>query len=54
MNTEPSPADDFGEGLLRALQTKAETRAFYGKISSVYDTLSERSEGPVRQLGLVS
>jgi hypothetical protein len=29
-----------------------ETRAFYDKISAVYDLLAEHSEGPVRQMGL--
>jgi ubiquinone/menaquinone biosynthesis C-methylase UbiE len=38
--------------MLRVLQSKDETRAFYDKISAVYDLLSERSEGPVRQAGL--
>jgi ubiquinone/menaquinone biosynthesis C-methylase UbiE len=39
-------------GVLRVLQSKAETRAFYDKISSVYDLLAEHSEGPIRQTGL--
>ena len=34
------------------LQSKDETRAFYDKISGVYDLLAEHSEGPVRQVGL--
>ena len=38
--------------VLRVLQTKDETRAFYDKISGVYDFLAEHSEGPVRQTGL--
>ena len=38
--------------VLRVLQTKDETRAFYDKISGVYDLLAEQSEGPVRQTGL--
>ena len=38
--------------VLRVLQTKDETRAFYDKISGVYDLLAERSEGPSRQAGL--
>ena len=38
--------------VLRVLQTKDETRAFYDKISGVYDLLAEHSEGPVRQIGL--
>jgi len=39
-------------GVLRVLQSKEETRAYYDKISAVYDLLAERSEGPVRQAGL--
>jgi demethylmenaquinone methyltransferase/2-methoxy-6-polyprenyl-1,4-benzoquinol methylase len=38
--------------ILRVLQSKDETRAFYDKISGVYDLLAEHSEGPVRQAGL--
>ena len=40
------------EDVLRVLQSKAETRAFYDKISAVYDLLAERSEAPVRRRGL--
>src|ERR1035441_1824679 len=40
------------DSVLRVLQTKEETRAFYDKISGVYDLLAEHSEGPVRQTGL--
>jgi len=39
-------------GVLRVLQSKDETRAFYDKISGVYDLLAELSEGPVRQAGV--
>ncbi len=39
-------------GVLRVLQSKAETRAFYNKIAKVYDFLAERSEEPVRESGL--
>ncbi|MGA3017333.1 MAG: class I SAM-dependent methyltransferase [Bryobacteraceae bacterium] len=38
--------------VLRVLQSKDETRAFYDKISGVYDLLAEHSEGPVRRAGL--
>ena len=38
--------------VLRVLQSKDETRAFYDKISKVYDLLSERTEQPVRARGL--
>jgi ubiquinone/menaquinone biosynthesis C-methylase UbiE len=46
---EPQQPQD---GVLRVLQSKDETRAFYDKISGVYDLLAEHSEGPVRQTGL--
>jgi len=46
------PSADTNPNLLRVLQSKEETRAFYDKISAVYDLLAERSEGPVRQAGL--
>ena len=39
-------------GVLRVLQSKEETSAFYDKIGGVYDLLAEHSEGPVRQTGL--
>ena len=39
-------------GVLRVFQSKAETKAFYDKISRVYDLLAERSEGPVRRAAL--
>jgi demethylmenaquinone methyltransferase/2-methoxy-6-polyprenyl-1,4-benzoquinol methylase len=38
--------------ILRVFQTKEQTRAFYNKISRVYDLLSERSEAPMRKAGL--
>jgi len=37
---------------LRVFSSKDETRAFYNKISAVYDLLAEHSEGPVRQSGV--
>ena len=39
-------------GVLRVLQSKEETKAFYNKIAKVYDTLAEHSEAPVRKAGL--
>jgi len=38
--------------ILRVFQTKDQTKAFYNKISHVYDLLSERSEAPMRKAGL--
>ncbi|MEJ2705016.1 MAG: methyltransferase domain-containing protein [Sedimentisphaerales bacterium] len=39
-------------GVLRVLQSKEETKAFYNKIAKVYDVLAEHSEAPVRKTGL--
>jgi demethylmenaquinone methyltransferase/2-methoxy-6-polyprenyl-1,4-benzoquinol methylase len=44
---QPAHAD-----ILRVFQTREQTRAFYNKISHVYDLLSERSEAPIRMAGL--
>ena len=38
--------------VLRVFQSKDQTKAFYNKISRVYDLLSERSEAPMRKAGL--
>lgn len=38
--------------ILRVLQTRAQTRAYYDRISRVYDLLAEHSEGPIRRQGL--
>jgi ubiquinone/menaquinone biosynthesis C-methylase UbiE len=38
--------------VLRVLQAKTETKAFYNKISKVYDLLADHSEAPVRRAGL--
>ena len=38
--------------VLRVLQTKGETKAFYNKISKVYDLLADQSEEPIRRAGL--
>jgi ubiquinone/menaquinone biosynthesis C-methylase UbiE len=48
----PNRRQQHDASVLRVLQTKDETRAFYDKISGVYDLLAEHSEGPVRQTGL--
>jgi ubiquinone/menaquinone biosynthesis C-methylase UbiE len=39
-------------GVLRVLQTREETKAFYNKIAKVYDILAEHSEAPVREAGI--
>jgi len=38
--------------ILRVFQTKAQTQAFYDRISRVYDLLADRSEAPIRRAGL--
>ena len=38
--------------ILRVFQSKDQTKAFYNKISHVYDLLSDRSEAPMRKAGL--
>jgi ubiquinone/menaquinone biosynthesis C-methylase UbiE len=40
------------KGVLRVLQTRGETKAFYNKIAKAYDILAEHSEAPVRKAGL--
>lgn len=47
-----STQDTGNPEILRVFQSKAETKAFYDKISHVYDLLAEHSEGPVRRAGL--
>jgi ubiquinone/menaquinone biosynthesis C-methylase UbiE len=49
MRATPSGGHD---AILRVFQSKEQTRAFYNKISRVYDLLSERSEAPMRKAGL--
>ncbi|MHB1035493.1 MAG: class I SAM-dependent methyltransferase [Pirellulales bacterium] len=43
---------DYEPGVLRVLQTKSETKAFYDKIAKVYDLLAEHSERPMREAGI--
>jgi ubiquinone/menaquinone biosynthesis C-methylase UbiE len=43
---------DYEPGVLRVLQSKEETKAFYDKIAKVYDLLAEHSEQPMRELGI--
>ena len=47
-----SPSSSRRPAPLRVFQSKDQTRAFYNKISGVYDLLSDRSEAPVRRAGL--
>jgi len=41
-----------GSDILRVLQTKRETKAFYNRIAKVYDLLAEHSEQPMREVAL--
>ena len=43
---------EYEPGVERVFQTKAETKAFYNRISRFYDLLAERSEHAVREQGL--
>lgn len=43
---------EYEPGVLRVLQSKEQTKAFYNKIAKVYDVLSEESEKPMREAGL--
>jgi len=43
---------DYEPDVLRVLQTKGETKAFYNKIAKVYDLLAEHSEQSMRELGI--
>ena len=43
---------DYEPGVLRVLQSKSETKAFYDKIAKVYDLLAEHSERPMREAGI--
>ena len=42
----------YEQDVLRVLQSKDETKAFYNKLARVYDLLAEHSEQPMREIGL--
>ena len=48
-NDPTSSPEQRPELTARVLTTRAETRAFYNKISKIYDLMAEHSEGPIRQ-----
>ena len=48
---KPASIPFFHPSVLPVFQTKDQTKAFYNKISRVYDLLSERSEAPMRKTG---
>jgi demethylmenaquinone methyltransferase/2-methoxy-6-polyprenyl-1,4-benzoquinol methylase len=52
MNATKSEQTGRQPEVLRVLQTKGETKAFYDKISKVYDLLADQSEEPIRRAGL--
>ena len=43
---------DYEPGVLRVVQSKAETKSFYNKISKVNDLLGKHSEQQLREAGL--
>jgi ubiquinone/menaquinone biosynthesis C-methylase UbiE len=49
---KPGAALSTSPAILRVFQSKDQTKAFYNKISIVYDLLSDRSEAPMRKAGL--
>jgi demethylmenaquinone methyltransferase/2-methoxy-6-polyprenyl-1,4-benzoquinol methylase len=49
---ESNSADVRQAPVLHVFQSRAQTKAFYNKISGFYDALSDRSEAPVRKAGL--
>lgn len=51
-NTHFTQGQWSGDPVLRVFQTKDQTKAFYNKISRVYDLLADRSEAPVRKAGI--
>jgi ubiquinone/menaquinone biosynthesis C-methylase UbiE len=52
METTNSDGLESQQEVLRVFQSKAETRAFYNKISKVYDLLADQSEAPIRRAAL--
>jgi len=47
-----SDVNTYEPDILRVLQSKSETKAYYNKIAKVYDLLAEHSEQPMREKGL--
>ncbi len=50
--TMPTDVNEYEPGVLRVLQSKDETKAYYNKIAKVYDLLAEHSEQPMREIGI--
>jgi ubiquinone/menaquinone biosynthesis C-methylase UbiE len=52
LNAESEFTNVLQTPVLRVFQSRAQTKAFYNKISRFYDALSDRSEAPIRKAGL--
>ncbi|MFQ5733839.1 MAG: class I SAM-dependent methyltransferase [Planctomycetaceae bacterium] len=50
----PTGGAEVERGVLRVLQSKDETKAYYNKIAKAYDLLAEHSERPMREKGLAT
>ena len=50
--TMSADVNEYEPNVLRVLQSKDESRAYYNKIAKVYDLLAEHSEQPMRDKGL--
>jgi len=48
----PPDVEEYEPDILRVLQSKEETQAYYNKIARFYDALAERTEQPMRESGL--
>jgi demethylmenaquinone methyltransferase/2-methoxy-6-polyprenyl-1,4-benzoquinol methylase len=47
-----NPPAGLAPGILPVLRTKAQAKAFYNRISSMYDLLADRNEAPMRKAAL--
>ena len=52
MADEQQNVETYEPDVQRVLNTRDDTRKYYNKIAKFYDALSEKSEGPLKQLGL--
>jgi ubiquinone/menaquinone biosynthesis C-methylase UbiE len=52
IEAKSEPTEAVGTPILRVFQSRNQTKAYYNKISRVYDLLSDRSEAPMRKAGL--
>ena len=49
---DPSNVETYEPHVQRVFNTREDTRKYYNKIAKFYDALSEKSEGPMKKLGL--